>query len=364
MSLSREPTITVWNRPFRWLYLRDRETGAVWCPAWAPLGSDLDSYDCRHGATDTSISSSKLGIGSAWRATVAEKAMSELWSWSLDNTNDRPRKLDAFVILGLDNKNFMGWRSGWDAENDVFVKYAFPHHAEYDDYERLKQRPCFTVIAPSITPTSWAGRLGDVTGGACAGGMVPDAVAAGMLSNQVVHNGDPIAALHWQVDLDAGASWRVDWLAGLFKAPAEAAALRQQLIVDNEIKSRETANAEEELQLVLNSPDTALNNAVNRWWKKQITWQTRLWRNGISYPLRNILQDALGYCMYAPQEALQPMRTVTATQKSNGYLKVWTTRPARAPTTHWCIKSTTMAAFGWSSPSLVLGMPPVIPHFG
>ena len=61
------------------------------------------------------------------------------------------RELDAFVVLGLDNKNFMGWRSGWDSEHDCFVKYAFPHHAEYDDYERLRKRPCFTVIAGSKT---------------------------------------------------------------------------------------------------------------------------------------------------------------------------------------------------------------------
>ena len=53
----------------------------------------------------------------------------------------------------------MGWRSGWDDNHQMFVKYAFPHHAEYNDYERLKNNPCFTVIAPSIAPTSWAGGL-------------------------------------------------------------------------------------------------------------------------------------------------------------------------------------------------------------
>ena len=37
----------------------------------------------------------------------------------------------------------MGWRSGWDDEHQMFVKYAFPHHAEYNDYERLKNNPLF-----------------------------------------------------------------------------------------------------------------------------------------------------------------------------------------------------------------------------
>ena len=89
MSLSREPNITVWNRPFRWLYLRDRQSGEVWCPAWA-LSSDLDAYECRHGPTDTVISSRKSGIGSKWRATLAQQAMAELWTWSLANSSDKP----------------------------------------------------------------------------------------------------------------------------------------------------------------------------------------------------------------------------------------------------------------------------------
>ena len=66
---------------------------------------------------------------------------------------------------------------------------------------------------------------------------------------------------------------------------------------------------------------------MNTWQKKQMTWQTRLWRNGISYPWRNILQDAAGYALYQPHEALKPMRTVTAGQRCDGYLKVWQTRP-------------------------------------
>ena len=136
----------------------------------------------------------------------------------LDNDSDRTRHLDAFVILGLDDKNFMGWHCFWDAEQEVFAKYAFPHHASYDDYERLKDRPTHAVVAPTIAPTTWAGRLDDVTAGACAG-MVPDAIARGALPCEVVSNGNPVAALHWSLAVEPGQQWRVDWLASLCQIP-------------------------------------------------------------------------------------------------------------------------------------------------
>ena len=110
----------------------------------------------------------------------------------------------------------------------------------------------------------------------------------------------------------------------------QAAELRQQIVVADESAARHDANKHDEAQITLTSPDANLDAAVNRWWKKQITWQTRQWRNGISYPIRNILQDAVGYAMYAPGEALKPMRTVTAMQKRDGYVKVWTTRPGES----------------------------------
>ncbi|MCJ8336559.1 MAG: hypothetical protein MJH10_20400, partial [Epibacterium sp.] len=330
-SIIREPNIQQWNRPFRWFYLRDRATGEVWCPAWAPMGSQLDSYTCTHGPVSTTISSSKAALNSDIRCYVPSEAQAETWTWTLSDTSGNDRQFDVFVILGLDDKNFMGWNCFWDDEQNVFAKYAFPHHAHYDDYERLKTRPTHAAVAPTIDPTSWAGRLDDVTGGACAG-IVPDAVAAGILPSQVVSNGNPVAALHWRVDVPANSSWRVDWLATLVDSTADAAALRQQVAadataVDAELAKVTTKANEDEEQIVCDSPDADLNRIINRWMKKQITWQTRLWRNGISYPVRNILQDAVGYSLYAPTAALEPMRTVTAMQKQNGYVKVWTTRP-------------------------------------
>ena len=131
--------------------------------------------------------------------------------------------------------------------------------------------------------------------------------------------------------------------------------MRSQVAADAVMVDAALARVEGQAQadedtIVLTTPDADLNRAVNRWHKKQITWQTRLWRNGMNYPIRNILQDAVGYALYQPEEeALKPMRTVTAMQKQNGYVKVWTTRPGEVPTIPWSTKCMMMAGSGWLS---------------
>ncbi len=328
-SLLRHPVIQQWNRPFRRLYLLDRDTGEIWCPAWAPMGSSLDRYCCSHGPVDTRIEGDFQEIGSSFRLFVPRDEPGEVWTWSLNNLSQRPRHLEALLIFGLDNKNFMGWHCGWDEQRNALIKYAFPHHASYEDYDRLKERPTDCFVLPSIAPDSWAGRLGDVMQGACEG-EAPLGFNAERLSCDTVSNGDPVAALQWSLTLEPAASWRVDGFNGMVRKDVPLCAFFPMIgtpeAVDSELRKLEEENAGTEAKLHLSSPDKALDRDVNRWIKKQITWQTRLWRNGISYPLRNILQDAAGYALYEPEEALIPMRQVTAQQKSNGYLKMWVTR--------------------------------------
>jgi len=45
----------------RYLYLRDDSDGDYWSPSWQPTRSSLDSYECRHGLSYTSISSERAG---------------------------------------------------------------------------------------------------------------------------------------------------------------------------------------------------------------------------------------------------------------------------------------------------------------
>jgi cellobiose phosphorylase/cellobionic acid phosphorylase len=84
-------------------------------------------------------------------------------------------------------------------------------------------------------------------------------------------------------------------------------------------------------EMHLATPDLRLNSFVRTWLKKEIVWETRLWRNGITTPWRNELQDALGYALYKPEEALPFLELVTRKQDPGGYVKVWNTRDKEKP---------------------------------
>ena len=50
------------DQPGRYVYLRRNDTGEYWGATWQPVRADLDSYECRHGAGYTRITTEKAGI--------------------------------------------------------------------------------------------------------------------------------------------------------------------------------------------------------------------------------------------------------------------------------------------------------------
>ena len=53
------------DKPGRYLYFRDSDSGDYWSASWQPVGKDLSSYrsECRHGTAYTVITSEYAGIG-------------------------------------------------------------------------------------------------------------------------------------------------------------------------------------------------------------------------------------------------------------------------------------------------------------
>ena len=90
------------DQPGRYVYLRDQETGEYWSPTWQPVRRDLDSYECRHGAAYTRISSAYKGIAAEITYFVPlnpvdEPVPCELWVLRVRNTGTVARRLRSFT---------------------------------------------------------------------------------------------------------------------------------------------------------------------------------------------------------------------------------------------------------------------------
>ncbi|MHC4789342.1 MAG: GH36-type glycosyl hydrolase domain-containing protein, partial [Planctomycetota bacterium] len=88
------------------VYLRDEDSGACWCPAFAPLNEPLDQFECEHNLSFTEIRARKAGVCSALRYFVPPEGLFELWRLTLTNQSESARRLSAFALVGWELTGF------------------------------------------------------------------------------------------------------------------------------------------------------------------------------------------------------------------------------------------------------------------
>jgi len=96
----------------RYLYLRDDSDGDYWSPSWQPTRSSLDSYECRHGLSYTSISSERAGIHADMLYFVPLGETLEIWRLRVRNDRDTTADLSVFSLV-----EFCLWDALDDATN-------------------------------------------------------------------------------------------------------------------------------------------------------------------------------------------------------------------------------------------------------
>ncbi len=87
------------DRPGRYLYIRDMDTGEYWSPTWQPVLKDLDFYECRHGLGYTIIKSSYNGIETEITYFIPNNKQYEIWDVKVKNTTNQPKNLRIFSYV-------------------------------------------------------------------------------------------------------------------------------------------------------------------------------------------------------------------------------------------------------------------------
>ena len=95
------------DRPGRWLYLRDMESGDYWSATWAPVQKPLDKFDfrCRVGLNCQTIESRYSGIASSITYFVLPDKPAEAWLVRLTNESGCPRIIHSYSYAEF---NFWG----------------------------------------------------------------------------------------------------------------------------------------------------------------------------------------------------------------------------------------------------------------
>lgn len=89
------------DRPGKYIYVKDQETGEIWSLTWQPVGKNPESYKVAHGFGYTRAEASVNGIDSSVLFFVPQDDDQEIWKALLTNKSGKPRKLSVYGYVEL-----------------------------------------------------------------------------------------------------------------------------------------------------------------------------------------------------------------------------------------------------------------------
>ncbi len=327
----------------RYVYLRDDADGDFWSPSWQPTRSQLDTYECRHGMSYTSIGSSRSGIHAETLYYVPLGENLEVWRLRVTNERRRPAQLSVFSSVEF---------CLWDALDDMtnFQRNLNVGEVEvvdgviYHKSEYRERRDHFAYFACS-EPLAGFDTQRAVFLGADRGWDLPLAVERGSCFDSVAHGWAPIGSHHVRLSLATGETHEIVFVLGYSENPPDAKfdppgsqtidKRRVRPVIKRWLQPETVEQglaalrcSWDELLSVLHveTPDADTNRMVNIWNPYQCMVTFNLSRSMSSYEsgvargmgFRDSSQDLLGCTSEVPGRARQRILDLAATQLATG----------------------------------------------
>ncbi len=329
---SRDYQLTAWtndmviNRPGEAFYVADRDSGAVMTPFAVLSRKPEVKFETRHGLGYSVFSSEEDGLKIRLTQTVDRVRAAKLSSILLHNGGSETRKLRIYGyvewLLGANPARSLPFiLSTRDEETGTL----FATNSYSIDYRRvafmgMKETP----VGFTASRREFIGRFGSV--------QMPAAVmSASALSNALDLDGDPCAALAYDIELAPGEEKTVTFYLGDADTKEEAQALVAQL------RGEEFAPILEANQdfwtgftgrLKISTPDKSLDNMVNHWLPYQalgcrIMARTAFYQASGAFGFRDQLQDTLAFLVHEPSLARRQIVNAASRQFKEGDVLHW-----------------------------------------
>ncbi len=218
--------LTGWDCSY--VYVRDEESGAVFCPAGAPAPREVEDFSCRCYPHMTVIRGACEGLRATQRIFVPQDYPVEVWTLTVENLTDRPRRLSVFGYA-------MFQLTGSDAEGGYVGK---------DNYALVIPEIGGTLVvnrnveAPSDRFKGYLIALQPVSGGNAYRDhflrsdfsvATPRILWGYDCDNRAGFGPDCAAAVQAPLDVGPGETGRVDFVLGQAGSVEEVGALREEL---------------------------------------------------------------------------------------------------------------------------------------
>ena len=301
---SRENQLTPWSNdpvsdpPGEALFLRDEETGELWCPTPLPIRGD-GSYVVRHGQGYTRFEHEHRGIATDLTVFVPREDPVKVSRLDVENRSDRARVLTvtAYAEWTLGSRRSVG-APFIVTELDVATGAIF---ARNPWNEAQAGRVAFADVGPGRTAwtadrTEFLGRNGDL---GIPAGLAPGAT----LSRRAGAGLDPCAALQVRLRLDPGQRAQAVFLLGQGSDAAEARELVGRYRALDLRLSLAAVRREWEDTLTavqVRTPDRSMDLMLNRWLLYQAVAcrflaRSAFYQAGGAWGFRDQLQDVMSF---------------------------------------------------------------------
>lgn len=299
------------DRPGKYIYLRDMDSGEYWSPSWQPVMKPLDEYECRHGMGYTKIKGTYSGISAETTYFIPIGKDYELWIMKIKNNSLEERNLKVFTYIEFSwhealRDNICDWpRKLFDARfMDGFIVFD----------PLIEGEPLF----------SYFGTNQDIEGYDCCRDKYlglyhtesnPVAVETGKCSNSSIVSDNACGGLCCPLKLAGGEERTVVFVLGVSES-RETAASKGRKALDMKVMEcdfQKLKQSWEELLSKMNfkTPDEDVNLMLNTWhqyqckttfdWSRFISFYERGVDRGIGF--RDSMQDVLGVMHTIPEKA-------------------------------------------------------------
>ena len=317
-----------WDRPGRYVMVKDSATGKYWSLSWSPtINLDYDFYECRHGQGYTKITTEINGIRGEITYFVPTDTNAEVWRVKLTELSGQPRDLEIYSFLELLMGNALN-----DQINQPNDKHFTDIHFDKDLQALVATRRYWvlnkgvSVKQPNIDwkyqiyfsqslPISGFDSSLDTFIGRWRSESNPVAVETGVMQNTEITAGDPVVALQSKIALEANGS--VDFAVVLEIVPkGEKLALTpnpspkggEGSKIDSKFLQLKQKWDQHLSCVQVQTPDEAFNAMLNVWNQYQAAVTFDMARNSGYYHggllfgtgMRDRFQDILGVVIVDP----------------------------------------------------------------
>ncbi len=336
-----------WDRPGRYIMLRDKETGEYWSLSWAPtMDRKYDFYEARVGQGYTTITTEYKGIRAVLTYFVPRDNNCEIWKVKLINQSGKKRQIQVYAFQEL----MMG-----NALNDIINQPNDKHftdirfNSEQETLEATRrywvlqqksasvEQPNFdwkykVYFSMNLPITGYDSSL-DKFIGKWRSEANPVAVENGKMFNTEITAGDPVVALQSEIDLSAEGVKSFSVFMGIEHKEVEKPymSLKMDRYQDNDYIEEKLAEVKAYWDdyfshVKVNTPNESFNLMLNVWNPYQSAVTFDMARNSGYYHggllfgtgMRDQFQDILGMVMVHPDRVRERLLNALQYQFNNG----------------------------------------------